>query len=154
MNLDYENNLERAVERELKALPEIAAPGTLISRVMSRLEQDAARPWYQRTWMVWPLGLRVASLVLLLTMVGGLCFAGWKVSQAEAFLGLVHRANLWFTNANTLWSTLNSVVNVGVLLIKKLGTTFIVAGLLVMAMGYTMCIGVGTVYVKFAFRRR
>ena len=154
MNLDHEKKLEKAIERELTALPEIPAPGTLIARVMSRLESQAARPWYQRTWMMWPVGLRVASLVVLMAMFAGLCVAGWKITQAQAFLGLVNQANLWFHDANTLWSTLNSLVNLCVMLISKLGTTFIIAGLLVMAMGYTMCIGLGTFYVRFAFGRR
>jgi hypothetical protein len=154
MNQDYEKKLEQTIDRELKGLGEIPAPTALIARVMTRLQSQAALPWYRRAWTVWPLGLRLISLAVLMAMFGGICFASWKVTQAESFLALVHQANSWFTGANTLWSALNSVLNVGVLLIKKLGTTLIVAGLLAIAMGYAMCIGVGTFYVRLALGRR
>jgi hypothetical protein len=154
MNPDYEKRLEEAVGRELKSLPELPAPLTLISRVMNSLESKAPLRWYRRSWLMWPIALRVVSMAALLAMFGGICFASWKLTQAESFLSYVHEVNAWFTSANTLWSTLNSVLGVGVLLLKKLGTGFIVAGLLAVGMGYAMCIGLGTVYVRLALGRR
>ena len=154
MNSDYEKRLEEAIERELKSLPELPAPVTLITRVMSSLESAASLAWYRRSWLMWPLALRAVSMVALMAMFGVICFASWKLTQAESFLSFIHQINTWFTSANTLWSTLNSVLGVGLLLLKKLGTGFIVAGLLAVAMGYAMCIGLGTVYVRLAFGRR
>jgi len=154
MSPDYEKRLEHAIERELKALQELPAPASLISRVMSALERQATLPWYRRSWVMWPVGLRAVSLGLLVAMFGGVCFASWKITQMQGFLTMVDHVNLWSSSANTLWSALNSVLSVGVLLIKKLGTAFIVAGLLSVAMGYAMCIGLGTVYVRLALGRR
>ncbi len=98
--------------------------------------------------------LRVVSLVVLVAISGTICFASWKLTQAESFLAVIHQVNGWFAGANSLWNALNAVLGVGLMLIKKLGTGFIIATLLAVAMGYAMCIGLGTVYVRLAFGRR
>jgi len=154
MNSDYQKKLEAAIERELKALPDLQAPQTLVSRVMSSLANQATLPWYRQPWLMWPVGLRMASLAVLLAISGAICFGAWKLTQAESFLAVIHQMNGWFAGANTLWNALNAVLGVGLMLIKKLGTGFIIAALLAVAMGYAMCIGLGTVYVRLAFGRR
>ena len=58
MNPDYDKQLEAAISRELKALPELAAPAALASRVMAAIEQRARVPWYRRSWQTWPVALR------------------------------------------------------------------------------------------------
>jgi hypothetical protein len=154
MNSEYEKRLEAAIERELKRLPELPAPQTLISRVMSSIASQAALPWYRQSWVMWPMPLRAVSLVVLVAISGAICFASWKLTQAESFLAVIHQINGWFAGANSLWNALNAVLGVGLMLIKKLGTGFIIATLLAVAMGYAMCIGLGTVYVRLAFGRR
>ena len=61
MNSEYEKRLEAEIERELKGLPELTAPGTLVSRVMAAIEQRADRPWYRQPWQAWPVALRAAA---------------------------------------------------------------------------------------------
>src|SRR5258705_4824538 len=84
MNLEYEKRLENEIHRELKKLPELIAPRTLISRVMAAIEARLRLPWYRQSWQVWPLPLRAVSLVILLALFGGLFFRGLKFSHAEA----------------------------------------------------------------------
>src|SRR6266481_1913056 len=154
MNSEYEKRLEAAIERELKCLPELPAPATLVSRVMRSLAAQAELPWYRQPWVLWPVAMRAISLVAFLAISGGICFASWKLTQAESFLAVIHQIGGWFSGANTLWNALNTVLGVGLALIKKLGTGFIIAALLAVAMGYAMCIGLGTVYVRLALGRR
>ncbi len=49
----------------------MAAPDTLLPRVMTAVRALTARPWYQRAWFTWPLGLQAASLAVLALVVGG-----------------------------------------------------------------------------------
>ncbi len=154
MNSEYEKRLEAAIERELKRLPELPAPQTLLSRVMTSIASQAALPWYRQPWAMWPMTLRAVSLIVLAAISGGICFASWELTQAEGFLAVIHQVGGWFAGANSLWNALNAVLGVGLMLIKKLGTGFIIAALLAVAMGYAMCIGLGTVYVRLAFGRR
>jgi succinate dehydrogenase/fumarate reductase cytochrome b subunit len=154
MDPDYDKRLEAAISRELKALPELAAPGVLANRVMAALGQRARVPWYRRSWQMWPVVLQAASLVVLLALFGGLCLAGWELSQAETTAFALHRVGEWFSGLSMIENTFNVLVSAAVLVVKKLGTGFIVTCLVAAGIGYAMCVGLGTVYCRLAFAKR
>lgn len=154
MNPEYDNQLEAAISRELKALPELAAPGGLANRVMSALAQRAGVPWYRRSWQMWPQVLQASSLGVLLVLFGGLCLAGWELSQTEAASAALSRAGEWFSGLSTIGNTLNALARATVLVVNKLGTGIMVAWLVAVGFGYALCVGLGTVYFRLAFARR
>ena len=154
MNPDYDKQLEVAISRELKALPELAAPGALAGRVMAAIEQRARVSWYRRSWQTWPVALQASSLVVLLALFGGLCFGGWQLSQTGTATLALHRAGGWFSGLGVIQNTFNVLVNAAVVVVKKIGTGFVVACLVAVGTGYAMCIGAGTVYFRLAFAKR
>lgn len=80
-------DLERLIDRELRALPSPAAPRTLLPRVMSAVEAaEAERPWYARAWRTWPPAWQIASLLLFLAALGG---AAAAAPEAQAALDAV-----------------------------------------------------------------
>lgn len=67
--------LERLVDRELKALPAPHAPATLLPRVMAAVARPMGAP--QRApsgWFTWPLSWRLATAAMLTAAVAG---AAW-----------------------------------------------------------------------------
>ena len=154
MKPEYEKELEAEIDRELKGLPELPAPDTLTSRVMLAIESRAKVAWYRQPWQMWPAALRMGSLMLLLALFGGLCFAGWRLAQGEAFIGATHKLGQWLSGVSALGNTLNVLLGAVVLAVKQLGTGFIVAALAALAIGYAICLGLGTVCVRIAFARR
>jgi hypothetical protein len=154
MNPDYDKQLEAAISRELKALPELVAPDALANRVMGAIGQRARVPWYCRSWQTWPVALQAAALVVLLALFGGLCFGGWQLSQTETASFALHRVEEWFSGLSMIQNTFNVLVNAAVLVVKKLGTGFIVTCLVAAGIGYAMCVGLGTVYFRLAFAKR
>jgi hypothetical protein len=154
MNPDYDKQLEAAISRELKALPELAAPGALANRVMAAIGQRARVPWYRRSWQTWPVALQAASLVVLLALFGGLCLGGWHLSQTETVSFALRRVGEWSSGLSTIGNTLNVLVSAAVLVVKKLGTGVIVTCLIIVGLGYAMCVGLGTVYFRLAFAKR
>ena len=48
MNFESEKRLETQIDGQLKALPELMAPGTLILRVMRVIEMRLNLPWYRQ----------------------------------------------------------------------------------------------------------
>ena len=64
-------DLERLIDRELRALPAPRAPRSLLARVMAAVEVEAERPWYARAWLTWPAGWQIASALLLMAVVAG-----------------------------------------------------------------------------------
>jgi hypothetical protein len=63
-------DLETLVDRELRQLPVPRAPHTLLPRVMAAVQAWAQRPWYERAWFTWPLGWQLASIAVLILIVG------------------------------------------------------------------------------------
>ena len=65
-------DLETLVGGELRRLPTPRAPQTLLPRVLAAVHAWAQRPWYERAWFTWPVGLQIASVAaLILIVVGG-----------------------------------------------------------------------------------
>ena len=62
-------DLERLIDRELRALPPPHAPRALLPRIMAAVEDRAQRPWYTRAWLQWPVGWQLASALMLIGVV-------------------------------------------------------------------------------------
>jgi hypothetical protein len=154
MNPEYEKRLEVEIDRQLKALPPLVAPATLAARVLAVIENRVALPWHRESWPAWPLALRAVSLLVLLGVFGALCFAGWEVSQAPSVLAAGHRIAGWFSGLNTIWNATSALGGAVVVVAKHLGTGFIIGCLAAVALGYALCLGLGTFYVRLAFARR
>ena len=154
MNPDYEKRLELEIDRELKRLPEVAAPPTLGSRVFRALEARASLPWCRQSWQMWPLALQTASMGIMLALFAGLCFGGWELSHAQSVAAGAHKLGGWLAEASALWNSLNAVLGALVLVAKHLGTGFIIGCLVAVSFGYALCMGIGTVYVRLAVASR
>ena len=154
MNPDYEKQLEASVGRELNALGELHAPPALARRVMSAISQRAAAPWYRRAWQTWPVSLQAASLAILLALFGGICFGVMNLSQAANGSPAAHEASQWFAWLGLVWKTIGVLGNAITVAIRHLGMGFVIGCVLVLAMAYAACFGVGTAYVRFAMGRR
>jgi len=154
MNSKDDRQLELAVSRELKALPELTAPASLAGRVMAAIESRRKVPWHGRAWVTWPAGLQAASLAAMLALFGGLCLAGWEMAHSPAVLQAAHGAGHWFAGLNTIGSLFGILADAAVLVVKKLGPAFIIACLVAVGVGYAVFMGAGTYYFRVAFAKR
>jgi hypothetical protein len=149
MNPQYEKQLEACVRRELDALGELAAPPALANRILQQLKPQPLAPWYRRAWPSWSLGLRFASLLVLIATFSGLCFG------AVELVGLVTTHELtsgWISDAQALWRTAGVLGSIGCSFYDLLSTTTIVTGLALLFTAAAICFGVGSVCIRFALR--
>jgi len=154
MNENENSQLEAAVDRELKALPNLRAPQRLLQRVMAMIEQRAASPWYRRDWQTWPLPLQVVSMAVLLVAFAGLCFESSQLVHAPAVLSATSEASGWFRFLSRSFSTLGVIANALVLAVRSLGPLVLSGILMALLLGYAACVGFGTLYLRLAFARR
>jgi hypothetical protein len=154
MNTQYEKRLEQEIDRELKALPELTAPSSLAQRVMSSIQQKAEVPWYARSLMEWPVPLRVAAMLFLVALFGGLCVVVWQVRQAGAFGDAFQPVLSFVAQARTFLVAVGVLLQAVVLAAKHLGTAFLVACLAAVLMGYVFCLGLGSLWLRVAFAKR
>lgn len=112
-------DLERLIHEELRRLPLLRAPHTLLPRVLAAVEEWARRPWYRRAWFTWPQAGQIASLTALVAIVVGAMafvpsaqrvaehavetFAGGLIASAA---GVLTRAEIAASTARTVWAAL------------------------------------------------
>jgi hypothetical protein len=150
MNPEYEKQLEASVRRELNALGDLPAPPALANRVLRAIEQRTATPWYRQPWAAWPLGWRTASLAGLLAAFAGVCCGAWELSRGGTGHILLGG---WFAEACALGRTLGVLTNTAGILISRLGSAVIGIGVALIFVAWVACIGLSTVYVRFAMRQ-
>jgi hypothetical protein len=154
MNFEEDKAWEQRIDRALKSLPELTAPGGLVEKTMAVLESQKKPSWRHQPWPMWPFWMRSVSLAVMLTFVGALAVLGtMKGDFARALLGqpLVHRLIGQFSSLGVVLETLGrAAVTVACHLNGWLIILFVVAA----TTAYLACIGLGTAAVRLALSRR
>jgi hypothetical protein len=154
MNVDYEKRLETEIDRELKALPELSAPPTLAPRVLAAIGRRASLPGRAQSFQTWPITLQAAAVLFLVALFVGLCFAGWNLPQTPVFVAAMRHITHGVSLLGTVLNALAALAGAIALVVKNLGTGFLVALAVFLGLGYALCVSLGTVYVRLAFARR
>lgn len=85
MNPRDEQNLERTIDRTLRALPPRSAPASLEARVLAEIARRAALPWWKQSFVHWPLAARGAFIVVSAAMAKLAIFATvWVMGDFDA----------------------------------------------------------------------
>ena len=154
MNTDYEKQLEAEIDRELKRLPELRAPGTLAARVMERIEYRKTAPWYRQEWQAWPIPMRVGGLTVLVLLFGALCFAGAEASHTRGLSLVLGQVSGWLLNVAALWNAIQALGETALIAFRHLGMPIVIGLLTAVGLAWAMCLGLGTYCVRLAVTRR
>ena len=108
-------DLETLVDRELRQLPALRAPHTLLPRVLAAVQQWSQRPWYTRAWFTWPAAAQIASAaaLVLIVVASALLLTGAQIAVGQTsarLLGgvapLAQRAEATMNAARVVWRAL------------------------------------------------
>jgi len=154
MNSEYEERLAVEIDRELKSLPELQAPSTLVQRVSAAIEQRRSSPWYRQPWQTWPLPMRGAALVILAAFFASLCLGAWKLPDTEGYVAAARHAAGWFSGLATLWNALLALFTSLAQAVQLLGRGFLLGCFAVVALAWALCLGLGTACLRLALARR
>ncbi len=152
MENDSEKQLEELIHRELRKLPELRAPDTLIPRVRAALANKVCQPWWQRPLLTWPLALRLAFIALLLGSLGAAGFYGAEISYGWDFV--VQKITQPFASFAPLWERLASLTNAVLVLFRALNSHFLIYAAILLGVMYLACVGIGTLCFRVAFAKR
>jgi hypothetical protein len=134
--------LEVEIDRELKSLPEIPAPLTLIVRVMQAIARRQALPWFRRAWQTWPVSLQVISFATLALLFTATCLGAWDGATLA-----IQKYGSVLSVLGTLWTTITVLFGALVTAVNQLPRGVLIGCLGAIVLGYTMCAAMGT----FAF---
>lgn len=149
MNPDYEKQLAARVQRELDSLGELPAPPALANRILQQIAVRPTAPWYRRAWPTWPLGLRWATLSLLLGAFGGLCFGAWELTHTVTTMEQTHG---WLADLQALWRTVGVLGNIVSTFVNRLGAGVIATGLALLFVAGATCIALSSACIRLALR--
>lgn len=79
---EAEQKLEQAMNQAFSGLPLRRAPATLEARVVGELQRRAALPWWRVSFANWPMGARIAFVLVCAALVAATILGG-----ASAYLG-------------------------------------------------------------------
>ena len=117
-NTESEQKLEQVLHQALKGLPPRRAPSTLESRVVNELTRRALLPWWRVSFANWPVGARVAFVLICAALVAATILGGVSaylgdrsLNEAAALvLGWVHPLLAVMSSAGGLVSLLVRVI--------------------------------------------
>lgn len=153
MNPDYEKQLNAAVDRMLKSLPDVEAPPSLAPRVLRALQAPLAPAAARRSWQNWPASLRWPALAALAAFFAALCFGSWRLVQTEPVTLAWHQIEAWGAQVATFCNAFKAVLSAVFLAIRQLSPALLLGGCVAAALAYGCCLALGTVYFRLALIR-
>jgi len=151
MKPEFDPQLESLLDAELKLLPPVAAPASLLPNVLSAIAARARLPWWQRAWWDWPLTAKAAFLLLALAIVGA--FSGGGAMLDERISSYSQQAVERLGPVISLWETVLTMLNVVQSLVEKIGQPLLLCAAAIVGLLYLTCVGLGTVCVRYALKR-
>ena len=104
--MNEHEQLEQLMRRELRKLPELRAPETLVHRVMLAVHVKERQPWWQRPWLTWPRPAQWISSALFATTVTALIYFGSQAWQLAGIGNPLDKIWIWFLSLAPLWDWL------------------------------------------------
>ncbi len=151
MEINFEKQLVGLIHRELRRLPDLPAPDTLIPRVRSSIAAQARQPWWQRPMMTWPVDFRVAFIALLVGSLGLAVFSGAEISLGVSFV--FQKIMQVFGLFTPLWEHLVVLANVVLILGRAVSSYFLMYAALLLGVMYLTCVGIGTLCFRVTFAK-
>ena len=144
--------MEELIHRELRKLPDLPAPDTLVSRVRSAIAAQGRQSWWQRPFVTWPLALRVAFIALLVGSLGLAGFYGAEISHGVGFA--FQKFAQLFSSFAPLWEHLVALANAMLILCRAVSSHFLIYAALLLGVMYLACAGIGTLFFRVTFAKR
>jgi hypothetical protein len=148
MNPEFDKQLESLIDRQLKDLPDLAAPPNLIPQTLNALARPAARR--VQPWPEWPAGLRIAYLIATFAALAG-AIAGWQAFVPGLLAPLAPRLAQMRAGVEVLWNFLGALAGAVPAVVDHFGKGVILSCVVVVVLAYVSCVGFGTVFVRLAF---
>jgi hypothetical protein len=148
---ESEEKLAKFVDQALRGLPARRAPHSLESRILSELQRRAALPWWRFSFAHWPVGARVAFVLICTALVGATFLGGVSAYLGDRSFNEV--AALVLSWIQPLLAVMSSAGALVALLIRVIPPLWLYGGLVLGTSLYVALFGLGaaayrTLYLK------
>ncbi|HHY85952.1 MAG TPA: hypothetical protein GYA07_10555 [Verrucomicrobia bacterium] len=153
MNRHFDNEWEQELDRELKALPDVEAPATLIPRVMERVraQEEKRRAWSLNAGSP-ARRLAVAAMVSLFAAIA--VWVGWRMWEGHMTTPLFGEVQEWFAAATALGRAACVLLSALVTGLRSIHPVFLAMYGAFAAACYFACVGAGALAYRFITAQR
>lgn len=139
------------VDRLVRDLPDRQAPDSLELRVLRVLEERAARPWWRRGFVHWPLAAR-AGFVAISTALVGFTMVGnpWSDARAQGLDHAIALAASWTHPARVV---VESAADLGVVIAHAVPPVWTYGLLSIGAVLYAALVALGATAYRSIYRQ-
>jgi hypothetical protein len=151
---EFQARLEKLIDDELKQLPPVQAPEALLQRVLSAIDEEQNRPWWQKPWSCWPRAVQMFFMASLVGLAGALVYGlslaptGAPAEWASAKLTSA------YAGFDTFFSVCSTLVNALLLLIQTTFSSWILVALGVASILYAASVALGIAWFRVAVSQR
>jgi hypothetical protein len=147
INDNSEGDLEQWIHHELRRLPDCAAPGDLINRVLDQVRRRQALPWWRQSLWFWPAPVRWLVLTLLGSLsvaVVGVGTGLWSPFELPAL-----PLQDWAASLQQMWGGYQFLPKAlsGWWSVQG-GSTWLVGTGLFCALVYMLVVGIGSIFLQ------
>jgi hypothetical protein len=153
MNAQEQDRLERLIDAELRALPDLTAPEGLFEQVMAAVQERAARPWWRRSWQDWSPALQAVALLILLGVAGSVSYLGAVVLDEIRMFGFGTVVVGWLEPWIVVRELAATVWRAGLLVFRAGGQQVFLLTLVFVLGIYFACVGLGTLCTQVGSNR-
>jgi hypothetical protein len=144
--------LEKFVHQQLRGLPARRAPNSLESRVLAAIEQQAAIPWYHKSWSYWPTAIRTAFLVFATAVTSGVIAAFYSGFNGVSTSAVVAQAGERFSFFTKLYHVVTWIADVSSQLVATIPPLWLYGGMATIAVLYATFFGLGAAAYRTLYR--
>jgi len=148
MNPDYEKNLESRIDRELKSLPDLEAPDSILSRVMAEIGRRTRLHPAPASWQTWPAPWRWASLAGLAAVFAGLCAAGYEWGHLRVAISALQSLRGHFPGWIALGDVVHTLAASGLLVLEKFSAVVFFSCVVAFVLAASLCLAAGSIIFR------
>src|SRR5881397_1514663 len=117
--MNEQEQLEQLMHGELRKLPELRAPETLVHRVMLAVHAKERQPWWQRPWLAWPRLAQWVSFALSAVAMAALIYFGAGALRTADIGSPLGKVSQWFSPLAPFWEWMVTLANAVALVLQK-----------------------------------
>jgi len=134
--------LAQLIDQTCREQPAVKAPRALRSRVFAALERRAALPWWRKSFVNWPMPMRIVFLLAAIGVVPATLNMMMWFNNQLAVAQPVSRSLSWLQNASAFISFLQSLSDyVGATLLHRIPVSMLYGAALGMLILYGLLVG-------------
>lgn len=151
---EYQDRLERLIDQELRRLPPLQVPESLLERVKSAIEEEQSKPWWQKPWTAWPRAIQAFFMASLLALAGSLVYALSLAPTDASAQWIATKFAGPFSAVDSAFNVSLTLFNAVILLLQTAFSSWLVVAIAAVTILYAASVTAGVVWFRSALTRR